>query len=277
MSDPTKANTLKVSGATLYYEVRGSGPLLLMIPGGPMDAGAFSGLAERLADRYTVVAYDPRGNSRSIFDGAPQDQQLDVHGDDAARLIEALGDDLAYVFGSSSGAMIGLNLTARHPARVRTLVAHEPPCVRLLPDPSEALAGMQQVYDIYRAQGVGPAMQKFAAITGLSAPQDGPPQVEPTAETKAMFARVGGNMDYFLGHGIKPVSSYLPDIEALRDGPAWVVVGVGNESRGQLAHRSALALADALGTTPVIFPGDHGFAAHTASVAEILDGILKGA
>src|SRR5438093_5548926 len=108
-----KSDTLKVTGATIYYEVRGTGPVLVMIPGGPADAGAFAGLAERLADRYTVVAYDPRGNSRSTFDGAPEEQRLDVHGDDAARLIEAFGDDPAYVLGSSGGGQIGLNLAAR--------------------------------------------------------------------------------------------------------------------------------------------------------------------
>ena len=30
-----RSATLKVPGATLYYEVWGSGPLLLVIPGGP--------------------------------------------------------------------------------------------------------------------------------------------------------------------------------------------------------------------------------------------------
>ena len=67
------ASTLKVPGATIYYETRGAGPLLLIIPGGPQDAGVFVDLATHLADRYTVVAYDPRGNSRSRFDGEPED------------------------------------------------------------------------------------------------------------------------------------------------------------------------------------------------------------
>ena len=31
----TKAATLKVTGATLYYEVAGTGPTLLIIVGGP--------------------------------------------------------------------------------------------------------------------------------------------------------------------------------------------------------------------------------------------------
>src|SRR5688500_6400579 len=57
----SKPATLNVPGATLYYEVWGSGPLLLVIPGGPQDAGVFSEIARALADRYTVVPYDPRG------------------------------------------------------------------------------------------------------------------------------------------------------------------------------------------------------------------------
>ena len=61
-------------GARIHYETRGSGPLLLIIPGGPQDAGVFVDLSRHLADRYTVVAYDPRGNSRSRFDGAPTER-----------------------------------------------------------------------------------------------------------------------------------------------------------------------------------------------------------
>ena len=80
----TRSEILKVPGARLYYEVQGSGPVLLMIPGGPTDAGIFAGLAGFLANRFMVVSYDPRGNSRSNLDGPPEYQQMDVHGDDAA-------------------------------------------------------------------------------------------------------------------------------------------------------------------------------------------------
>jgi pimeloyl-ACP methyl ester carboxylesterase len=41
------------------------------------------------------------------------------------------GDDSAYVFGSSSGAITGLELLVRHPERIRLLIAHEPPAVEL--------------------------------------------------------------------------------------------------------------------------------------------------
>src|SRR5215467_177864 len=59
----TKTATLKVPGASLYYEVTGSGPVLLMISGAPADAGAFAAIAAQLADRYTVVTYDWRGDA----------------------------------------------------------------------------------------------------------------------------------------------------------------------------------------------------------------------
>jgi pimeloyl-ACP methyl ester carboxylesterase len=74
---------------------------------------------------------------RSPLDAAPEPQSIDAHGDDAQRLLSAVGvrgEKPAYVFGNSSGAIIGLELAARHPEQVRTLVAHEPPLFELLPD-----------------------------------------------------------------------------------------------------------------------------------------------
>lgn len=285
MTKSTKSATLKVPGATLYYEVQGSGPVLVMIPGGPTDAGVFAGLAASLADRYTVVAYDPRGNSRSTFDGTPEQQQLDTHGDDAARLIEALSREPVYVLGSSGGAQIGLNLAARHPERVRALVAHEPPCVLVLADPSETIAGTDEVYDIYRRDGVGPAMGRFMKLAGMGdesqradAQQGGaPPQAGPNPGDVEAFARIKGNVDYFLQHGLKPISSYVPDVATLRAGPVKVVIGVGETTKGQLAHRTAIALAEKLGTQPVTFPGDHvGYGSHAVTFAETLHRVFRG-
>ena len=87
MVDEMQAATLKVPGATLYYEMRGKGPLLVIIPGGPQDAGVFAELAAGMADTHRVVAIDPRGNSRSMFDAAPGELDLGELADDVAALI----------------------------------------------------------------------------------------------------------------------------------------------------------------------------------------------
>lgn len=273
------ANTLKVPGATLHYEVRGSGPVLLLISGGPADADVYAGLARFLAETYTVVTYDPRGNSRSIVDGPAEDWRADVHADDAARLLETVGSGPAYVFGNSAGALVGLKLAARHPERVRVLVAHEPPAVELLPDASEHRARTQEVYDTYQTEGAGAAMQKFLAFAGLNG---GPPPDAMAAasrpEMAEAMARMGRNVELFLAHGIRQIGSVVPDVATLRAAAAPIVVAGGEASGDGPAYRAAVALAGRLGVKVEHFPGDHGgFMTQPELFAKRLHAVLSSA
>ena len=107
-----RVGTLEVPGASLHYEVRGSGPVLLVIPGMPADAGFYAVLTRRLAASFTVVAYDPRGMSRSRLDGPPSDQLVPVHADDARRVLDAVGAGPAHILGDSVSGLVGLELAA---------------------------------------------------------------------------------------------------------------------------------------------------------------------
>ncbi|MFD5187376.1 alpha/beta fold hydrolase [Streptomyces sp. NPDC058357] len=157
----TVTHTLHVPGAHLHYEVRGAGPLLLVM-GSPMDAGAFAPLADALANDHTVVTHDPRGISGSTLDDPEQDSTPERRADDVAAILDALGADSADVFGSSGGAVTGLALVARHPARVRTLVAHEPPVMELLPDAAEQRAMTEDIIETFHREGQGAAWMKFS-------------------------------------------------------------------------------------------------------------------
>jgi pimeloyl-ACP methyl ester carboxylesterase len=245
--------------------------VLLMIPGGPTDAGVFAGIARLLADRYTVVAIDPRGNSRSTFDGAPEDMNTDVHGDDAAAVIKTIGSEPVYVFGTSGGAQVGLNLAARHPQLVKALVAHEPPCVMLLEDPAKSLANNREIYGTYQSAGVGAAMDKFMAMNGMQNPMRTavPPGNSALAAT---LSRIQKNFDYFLAHVLLPLSQHRPDVTALRTNKTKMIVGVGATTLGQTANRTARALADQLQVTPVVFYGPQA-----APFAVVLDQSLRAA
>lgn len=255
-----EARRVEVPGATLYVEVRGSGPVLLCITGGPTDAGMFDDLAERLADRYTVVTYDQRGHSRSALAGEPEDIPVALHADDAAAVLGAVGDAPAYVYGSSGGATIGLDLVARHPSLVRTAVAHEPPIMELLPDAPEWRAKFADISETYRSEGVFPAMAKFGAMVEEGGPRysEEMQQTPPTPEAEEMMGRMAGNFDLFLAHEIRQIGAYVPDVDALRHVSTRVVSAAGDTSGDQGARRAAIALAERLGIEVTSLPGGHG-------------------
>jgi hypothetical protein len=99
------------------------------------------------------------------------------------------------------------------------------------------------------------------------------PRWEPTPE---QLASMDATNKVFFEHLIRQTTGIEPDIEALQAAPTRIVIGVGATSGGQLAHRTAEALADQLGLEVVEFPGDHGgFLAHVAAFAQQLRDQLK--
>ena len=270
-----KRGTLNVPGANLYYEVRGAGPVLVMMPGGPADAGAFRVIADLLAAYHTVVTYDPRGLSRSKLESPLDDEHIvEVFADDVHRLLAAVTKDKASVFGSSGGALIGLKLAARHPEQLDTFVSHEPPSPTLLPDSARVRAEMERIAETYSKAGIGPAVEIFSALT-----RSGPPPApeKQTPEVAAEMTRMTANMDLFFGPYMLAIARYEPNFAALESASCRIVAAVGDKSRGELAHDGGLGLAKRLRTQAVVFPGDHGgFDSHAAEFAVRLREVLEG-
>ena len=71
------------------------------------------------------------------------------------------------MFGTSGGAQIGLDLAARHPQLVDTLVAHEPPAIMMLPIRPRQSPPIRDLHETYLREGVDAAMAKFFAMAGL--------------------------------------------------------------------------------------------------------------
>jgi acetyltransferase/esterase len=274
--DPTSAE-IEFPGATLHYEIRGTGPALLLIPGGGGEAAVYTRAAETLADRYTVITYDRRGFGRSALDGPPNDaNRLATDGDDAARLLDELAGGRGYVFGNSSGAIVGLELLIRYPDRVDTLVAHEPSLTCVLPDGDRYLQLFQEVHDIWRRDGVEPAMQRFVSGLGVSLPPRPPQSADLSPEVREFLVRVRANTEFWLEHEVRQYPAATPDFAALQAASARLVLANGVDSRGSMPSRATLALSDRLGVAVVDFPGDHiGFVAHPTDFAERLDQVLS--
>jgi pimeloyl-ACP methyl ester carboxylesterase len=261
-AQPT-THTLNVPGATLAYDMRRNAtttePILLFI-GSPMSATGFGTLAGHFADR-TVVTYDPRGADRSQKIDPASPSTPDDHADDLHRLIQALDAGPVDLFASSGGAVNALALVERHPEQVRTLVAHEPPLLQVLPDRQAALAAARDIHDTYMRLGFGAGMAKFIALVQHKGPVPAD-WVHQPAPDPALFGLPtgddGSRTDVLMAQNMTSSTGYEPDFDALRRASTRVVIAAGAESEGELANCGAHTVAERLGTTAVIFPSHHG-------------------
>lgn len=270
MNDTTEiartSSTLHVPGARIYHEVRGTGPAVLLV-GSPMDADPFAPLADLLADEHTVVTLDPRAIHRSSVDDRDQDSTPPVRADDVARLLTHLDLGPAAAFGSSGGAVTALALAEARPDLVHTVIAHEPPLEELLEDREERRAVAEAIVTAYRTEGRAAAWRLFLADANIHLPD--PVFAEMFGAPLAGHA--ADDEDFFFRHEMRPTIEFVPDLDALRRGRTRIVVGIGEQSTGQVCDRTSTALARALGVDPVIFPGDHtGFAEDPVGFAPAL-------
>jgi len=259
----TTTHTLDVPGATLTFDVRrndaSTEPILLLI-GSPMGAAGFGTLSQHFSDR-TVVTYDPRGVERSVKTDPTSPVTPEVHADDLHRLIQAIGGGPVDLFATSGGAVNALALVSKHPEEVRTLVAHEPPLASILPDREHALAATRAVHETYQRSGWGAGMAHFIAVASHQGPFTAEIAGQP-APDPAMFGMPteddGSRTDPMLGQHMITSTHYEPDFDALGSASTQIVMAAGEESEGQMTSRGAFAVAERLGTKPVIFPSNHG-------------------
>lgn len=270
----TGNHELPVPGATLFYRVRGKGPLLLMLAGGHGDADTTDAVSEPLINDYTVVSYDRRGLSRSTINASAGSPTTVTHGDDVHHLLAALTTEPALIFGNSIGALIGLDLVIRHPEQVRLLVAHEPPAWELLPDAEKgrAIRSLEDIVETYRREGTKAAFQKFSTFAAVDRADHEPDVVlpQPTPQIEA-------NLKFFFENDALGVNNYRLDVAALKAMSTRIVAAGGRSSHGSLPRRGAEALAAKLGTTLIKFPGSHmGWLFRPKEFAAKLSDVLNG-
>lgn len=219
-------------GAEIYCERRGNGPLLLLIAGAMGDAGFYSSAADILSDKFMVVTYDRRCNSRSSGDRIT-DMSVAQQARDAGAIIKAMGADKAIVFGSSGGAIIGLELAAARPEVIDFLIAHEAGVIELLTEPNTEKwrSFHQDIFIKSQREGWQAALPDFMAS----------------------LIKV-----FFFKHEYMNFIHYLPEIERIKNNNVSMVVAVGRDSGDDAYYvQASRALADKLGCATIEFPGHH--------------------
>jgi pimeloyl-ACP methyl ester carboxylesterase len=115
------AHRANVNGISLYYEIYGHGPPVLVLHGAGAFLESMHHFIAALAPGHTVIAIDSRGQGRSSDTDAPLSYAQ--MGDDMIKLMDALRIGRADVVGWSDGGIVGLDMAIKHDGRVRRLVA----------------------------------------------------------------------------------------------------------------------------------------------------------
>jgi aminoacrylate hydrolase len=111
---------LSIGDAEIFYEERGGGPPLLLVPGlGGLGAFWTPQVADFARD-FRVITHDHRGCGQSTHSRIRY--SVEQMAEDVLRLMDGLGLAAAHFVGHSTGGAIGQILAQDHPDRLRSLV-----------------------------------------------------------------------------------------------------------------------------------------------------------
>ena len=116
VSAASDTGRVAVEGGTLFYEVRGSGPAVVLLHGGGLDRTMWDPQLEPLLRSFRVVRYDARGHGRSSAPMGPYSMVEDFR-----LVLDHLGVERAHLVGLSMGGGTALDFATAYPARVHTL------------------------------------------------------------------------------------------------------------------------------------------------------------
>lgn len=179
----------------LGFDEKGSGDVLVLIHGFPVDRRLWQGQLDGLADIRQVVAVDLRGRGKSP---ASPDGLMDDYADDVAETIKSLGVDKADVAGQSMGGYVLFALWRRHPELIRSMILID---TKAGEDPPEAKEGRDAAAALANEKGTA------ALIDGLFAKIFAPGVSEDVKDaTRPMFEE-------------SPSATTVMDAMAMKDRP----------------------------------------------------------
>jgi 3-oxoadipate enol-lactonase len=215
----------------LGYDQAGSGDVLFLVHGFPVDRRIWQGQLDGLSGIRRVVAPDLRGRGKSPATGS---WSIDDHAGDVAETIRSLGVDAVDLAGLSMGGYIAFALLRNHPELVRTLILVS---TRAAQDPPDYRTGREMTAERARKFGTGALAESM--LGGLLSPS-----VSEAVKSKVveMFNSVPGETSAADSLAMRDRADSTPMLSSIT-APTLVVEG-GDE--GLLPEGSGKALADGI-------------------------------
>src|SRR3954452_1884568 len=240
--------TIRANDLDIGFEMRGSGPPLVIVHGAATTAAyTFGRQLPALVSAFQVILPDARGHGATRWD-VGRGFRAEWLVNDLASFVDALGLATFHLVGYSMGGMTALGYAVRHPERLRTLVvagittAREPcaSVVRRLMDPNrierDEPAWAADLARLDDTQGRGAWRRLGTAVAEAVASQ---PLLTPleirgiTAPTLVMC----GDRDPLV-----PVDQAAMLVRSVRDGRLFVAPGSGHDLTNEQPELCTTAL-----------------------------------
>jgi len=238
--------TISVDDGELSYELRGSGPPVVLLHGGLLDRRMWDAQVELLAPRCTVLRYDARGHGRSSTPTGPFRPHEDLR-----LLLAGLGIPRAVLVGLSGGARIAADFAISHPEQVERMVLAAPGLSAMTHQDPFVLDQLDQVRKAGEARDLA-ALVECIVRMWVDGPRRAPANVSAAVreECRVMYR------DTLARHGFAmTMVSELTAVERAAEIVAPSLLMVGDQDSSDIHDIVDLLAAAAPETTKLVLPG----------------------
>ena len=173
--------------AEVHYEMLGEGPDLVLLHPFPTNHRFWLGVADMLASRYRLIAYDLRGHGDSTPGSGPA--TMEKHAADLARLCEVTKITKAVFAGVSIGGYVLFDFWRRHRERVAALILSD---TRAVADTPEGRAARLKSAEDVQQNGPAAFLEgMLAKLLGQHTRESRPDVVEGTRKMMSKMSAAG--------------------------------------------------------------------------------------
>jgi len=114
-----------INGTNIYYEDYGSGPTVILTPGGRVDTNGLRPIAALISTQCRVILHDRRNCGRSDVNISGDLSEQHIWAEEMAGLLRHLNTGPVFAAGGSAGSRTSMTLAVRHPELVSGLFIWE--------------------------------------------------------------------------------------------------------------------------------------------------------
>lgn len=201
---------------TLYYELHGEGPPLLLLHGFTGGVPNWAPLIAKLRSSHHLIALDLPGHGRSAAPSAPAAYAMPIVAQHITALLDHLGHEDAHFLGYSMGGRLALYLALHHPQRCRSLILESAsPGLATAAERHARIIADNALADFIEQQGIEAFVARWEALPLFASQQKLAPSIQETHRALRLQNRPQGLANSLRGMGAGAQTSLWERLDEL--------------------------------------------------------------